>query len=54
MTFTQLVSQIYDNIAAILLVILILIFAAIGTWAYWPTHKRRFEKDAQIPLRDDE
>ncbi len=32
---------------------LMLAFLAIGFWAFRPGNKRRFERDAQIPLKDD-
>jgi cytochrome c oxidase cbb3-type subunit 4 len=33
---------------------LMILFLAIVTWAFWPKNRGRFEKDAQIPLRDDD
>jgi cytochrome c oxidase cbb3-type subunit 4 len=33
---------------------LMILFLGIVAWAYWPRRKARFEKDAQIPLRDDD
>jgi cytochrome c oxidase cbb3-type subunit IV len=32
---------------------LMLAFLAIAFWAFRPANKRRFERDAQIPLKDD-
>ena len=32
---------------------LMLIFLGIGAWAFWPRNRKRFERDAEIPLRDD-
>lgn len=32
----------------------LLVFAGIAFWAWRPRNKRRFEKDAQIPLNDDD
>ena len=32
---------------------LIVVFAVIAFWAYRPANKRRFERDARIPLNDD-
>jgi cbb3-type cytochrome oxidase subunit 3 len=46
--------ELYRHVAPIIMVALIVVFAAIIGWAYWPKHKARFEKDAQIPLRDGE
>lgn len=48
------VMQLYGQIAPIMMVTLIIVFAAIVAWAYWPKHKARFEKDGHIPLRDDD
>jgi cytochrome c oxidase cbb3-type subunit 4 len=31
----------------------VLLFAAIAFWAFRPKNRRRFEADAEIPLRDD-
>ena len=42
----------YSHAEPIIIVALLLIFAAIFGWAYWPKHKRRFEDDSRIPLRD--
>ena len=32
---------------------MILLFAAIGLWAFWPANRKRFDADAHIPLNDD-
>jgi len=32
---------------------MILFFASIGLWAFWPSNRQRFERDACIPLNDD-
>ena len=48
------VMHIYGQIAPIVMVALLIVFAAIIGWAYWPKHKDRFERDGQIPLRDDD
>ena len=32
---------------------LMLIFVGIAAWAFWPRNRKRFERDAEIPLRDD-
>ena len=32
---------------------MLLAFIAIAFWAFRPSNKKRFERDAQIPLRDD-
>jgi len=46
------VMHAYALVAPFIMVALVLIFAAIFGWAYWPKHKRRFDEIAQIPLRD--
>jgi cytochrome c oxidase cbb3-type subunit 4 len=33
---------------------LMILFLGIVAWAYWPKRKARLEKDAQIPLREDD
>ena len=30
-----------------------LFFVAMLAWVYWPNHKARMDRQAQIPLRDD-
>jgi len=32
----------------------LIVFAGIAFWAWRPRNKKRFEKDAQIPLKDDD
>ena len=32
----------------------VLIFASILLWAWWPANRKRFEKDARIPLNDED
>jgi cytochrome c oxidase cbb3-type subunit 4 len=32
---------------------MMLAFIAIAFWAFRPANKKRFERDAQIPLKDD-
>jgi len=48
------IMDLYSHLATVIMVALVLVFAAIVAWAYWPRHKARFEKDGQIPLRDDD
>jgi cbb3-type cytochrome oxidase subunit 3 len=36
------------------MVVSILLFVVIMAWALWPGSRERFEKHADIPLRDDE
>ncbi len=46
--------QFYSQVAPILMVALVLIFAGVAAWAYWPKQRARFERDGLIPLRDDD
>ncbi|NIP14927.1 MAG: CcoQ/FixQ family Cbb3-type cytochrome c oxidase assembly chaperone [Pseudomonadales bacterium] len=32
---------------------LMLLFLGIVAWAYWPKRKKKLERHAEIPLRDD-
>ena len=45
--------ELYAQIAPLSMVAVILVFAGVVAWAYWPKHRARFEHDSQIPLRDD-
>ena len=33
---------------------LLVLFVAIVAWAFWPKNKRRFERQGEIPFKDDE
>lgn len=44
--------ELYSQIAPVMMVALLIVFAGIVAWAYWPKHKARFEDDGHIPLRD--
>lgn len=33
---------------------LMILFLGIVAWAYWPSHRQRFESYATIPLRDED
>lgn len=46
--------DLYSHLVTVIMVALVLVFAAIVAWAYWPRHKARFEQDGRIPLRDDD
>jgi cytochrome c oxidase cbb3-type subunit IV len=35
------------------LIFFILLFAGVVAYAFWPGNKKRFEKDARIPLEKD-
>ncbi|MGI9433578.1 MAG: cbb3-type cytochrome oxidase subunit 3 [Geminicoccaceae bacterium] len=47
-------EQIYHHANALWPLWGICLFAGIIAWAFWPSNKARFEKDAQIPFDDDE
>ena len=44
----------YSVVAPGMGVVVFVVFGAIVAWAYWPKHRKRFEADGYIPLRDDE
>ena len=48
------VTQFYEQVAPILMVVVVLVFIGIAAWAYWPKQRARFERDGLIPLRDDD
>jgi len=35
------------------MVLLVVVFAAIAIWAFWPSRKKRLEKEGEIPFHDD-
>ncbi len=47
----------YESVAGITqvaaLIFFIALFVGVVVYAYWPGNKKRFEKDAQIPLQRD-
>lgn len=45
---------IWETVASLWVVWLIVLFAGIVFWAYRPKNKKRFEEDARIPFKDDE
>jgi cytochrome c oxidase cbb3-type subunit IV len=49
MTYEQVAGM--TQVAA--LIFFILLFAGVVAYAFWPGNKRRFEKDARIPLEKD-
>jgi len=48
------VQQFYGQVAPAMGVAVLIVFVAILAWAYWPKHKERFERDAEIPFRGDD
>jgi cytochrome c oxidase cbb3-type subunit 4 len=49
MTYEQVST--YTQVAALLF--FIALFVGVVIYAFWPGNKKRFEKDAQIPLQKD-
>jgi cytochrome c oxidase cbb3-type subunit IV len=49
MTYEQVAGM--TQVAA--LIFFILLFAGVVAYAFWPGNKKRFEKDARIPLEKD-
>lgn len=47
-------ERFYAELAPIVGVAMVVLFGSIAAWAYWPKHKARFERDAEIPLREDD
>jgi cytochrome c oxidase cbb3-type subunit IV len=43
----------YGWVKPLWMVWLVLVFVAIAVWAFWPSRKKRLEKEGEIPLRDD-
>ncbi len=46
-------ATLYAWVKPLWMVWLVLVFAAIAAWAFWPSRKQRLEKQGEIPLRDD-
>jgi cytochrome c oxidase cbb3-type subunit 4 len=46
-------EAIFDLVRQLWVLWLMLLFLAIAFWAFRPANKRRFERDAEIPLKDD-
>ncbi len=47
-------AAIVEFLRSLWLVWLIVLFAGIVYWAFRPKNKQRFERDAQIPFKDDD
>jgi len=47
-------SDAYGWILSLWQLWLFLVFVAIVAWAFWPKNKRRFERQGEIPFKDDE
>ena len=43
-----------ETLRSLWVVWLVLLFTAIVAWAYWPSRRKRFQRDAEIPFKDDE
>lgn len=44
----------YGWMTSLWLVLLVVLFIGIIAWAFRPKNKARFERDAKIPLQDDD
>jgi len=47
-------QQISEVAASLWPLWLMIVFLSIVGWAYWPSHKKRFEDYGDIPFRDDD
>jgi len=47
------VGEFYEFLRSFWVVWLILIFLGIVAWAFWPGRRKRFQRDAEIPFRED-
>lgn len=46
-------ESIGELLASLWTVWALLVFTGILGWALWPGNRKRFERDARIPLKDD-
>jgi cytochrome c oxidase cbb3-type subunit 4 len=47
-------GTLYEWVASLWLVWLVILFVGIVAWAFWPSRKERLQRHADIPLRDDD
>lgn len=47
-------ATLYEWVTSLWLLWLVLVFAAIVLWVFWPKRKQRLERHGEIPLRDDD
>ncbi len=43
----------YEFLSSLWVVWLFLVFLGVVAWAFWPGHRNRFKRDAEIPFRED-
>lgn len=46
-------AEIYGTIRSLWLLWLILLFAGIVLWVFWPSRRRQMEEHGKIPFKDD-
>lgn len=46
-------AELHALVRSLWLVWLVLLFAGIAAWVYWPARKDRLEAQGRIPLRED-
>ena len=46
-------EELYPIVKQIWVVWLLLLFLGIALWAFWPSRKERFERDAEIPFNEE-
>ncbi len=44
----------YEVFSTVWLLVLVVLFAAIVVWVFWPKRNKKLEEHGRIPLRDDE
>jgi cytochrome c oxidase cbb3-type subunit IV len=47
------VSELYGLIRSLWLLWIVLLFAGIVAWVFWPSRKREMEAHGQIPFKDE-
>ena len=47
-------ETLYEWVASLWLVWLVILFVGIVAWAFWPKRKERLQRHADIPLRDED
>jgi cbb3-type cytochrome oxidase subunit 3 len=47
-------SETYGWILSLWQLWLVIVFVAIVAWVFWPKHKRRLERQGEIPFKNDD
>ena len=45
--------ELHSDLFVIWMVLSVIVFIALMVWTLWPSHRRKLESYADIPLRDD-